>query len=64
MVNSCQGKIAGALLKNNNSIHQHALALEVIQVIYLYGIGKGVNSLYVCFLLSRSVAQMIDTQDI
>ena len=33
VINSCQGKVAGVLFRLNYSIHQHALALEVIQVV-------------------------------
>ena len=32
VVYSCQGKVAGVLFRLNYSIHQHARALEVIQV--------------------------------
>ena len=33
VVNSCQGKVAGVLFRVNYSIHQHSLALDVIQVL-------------------------------
>ena len=33
MVNNCQGKVAGVLFSLNYSLHQHALALDVIQVL-------------------------------
>ena len=36
-VKSCQGKESGFLLGHNYSINQHALALEVIQVICFDG---------------------------
>ena len=33
MMNSCQGKIAGVFFRLNDSIHQHAPALDVLQVL-------------------------------
>ena len=33
LANSCQGKVAGVLFRLNYLIHQHALAMDVIQVL-------------------------------
>ena len=43
MANSCQEKVAGDLFRLNYSIHQHALALKVIQVYCLECVGTFFN---------------------
>ena len=66
MVNSCQGKVAGALFRLNCSIHQHALPLDVKQVLdgwdYFQSCNGKHSSLHIyCHSLSRTVSRKLNS---
>ena len=66
VINYCQGKVAGVLFRLNYSIHQHALALDVIQVLdsrnYFFNLAKA-NTVPCIFTAthSQTASRLLDS---